>query len=148
MHTDPQDLSALEARLSSWRPARDGLSPEALLFAAGQNAASRRGPRLAWPIACAALALLCAGLAIGFQRERDGRLALEARLRDASPALAPQDTPAPNSEDRPPGYLAMRQLVVERGVDAWPAVEPGPTVPPEPPHPIYHVGQRDGLMEP
>jgi len=49
------ELNDLERRLSAWRPAAEGLDPDAVLFAAGR-ASVRPGPaRFAWPALAACL---------------------------------------------------------------------------------------------
>ncbi len=49
--SNSDDLKELEQRLATWSPAKDGLDPDAMLFAAGRASARHGKTWLAWPIA-------------------------------------------------------------------------------------------------
>src|SRR5262249_56763625 len=85
------DLNDLERRLSGWRPAPEGLDPDAVLFAAGR--ASAQPNRFAWPALAACFAVLAAALGGWAASERSERLALARLLQQRSPASV---TPSPS----------------------------------------------------
>jgi hypothetical protein len=147
---DGEDLSAVERRLSDWRPAGDGLDADAMLFTAGRASAR---PSLFWPALAACLALTSAGLGAWVAAERTERLALVRQLHGPTPAPAPAVTlPRPPAEGpvAPDSYLAS-QRALEEGLDAWPArpgpQAAGPTEERRPAAPPWRVGQRDGLLD-
>ncbi|HTU93724.1 MAG TPA: hypothetical protein VMF69_26830 [Gemmataceae bacterium] len=161
-HSDrPEDLSALEHRLSAWQPNSAGLDADAVLFAAGR-ASVRPGPaRFAWPALTALLTALSVVLGLWLADERSERLALARSLRTTSPApvVNPSSPPAANAappelsgpDELPPdSYLASRRAL-EKGLDAWPSrviVRVGPPDPSSREPPILRLGQRDALLEP
>jgi hypothetical protein len=76
---DDRDLTDLERRLAAWRPALQGLDPDAMLFAAGRVSAGR--PRPIWPVLAASMSVVAAALALWANSERSERLALAYQLR-------------------------------------------------------------------
>lgn len=162
-HPDrPEDLNALERRLSAWQPDSEGLDADAVLFAAGR-ASLRRGPaRFAWPAMTALLTVLTVILSLKLASERNERLALARRLRGeppAAPTVNPSLPPAANTAPAgspgpdvmpPDSYLASRRAL-EKGLDAWPSrivVRTGTPDPSSADPPILRLGQRDALLEP
>jgi hypothetical protein len=149
----PDELRDFERRLSGWRPAPEGLDPDAMLFAAGRASARAGAGRWAWPAAAAALAVLAAALGGWAAVERSERLALARQLETVTPAPAPEAAPAdaaPAEEPPPDSYLAARR-VLERGIDAWPppvVARAGPPEPPPPEVPVLQVGRRDLWLTP
>ncbi|MGH7172156.1 MAG: hypothetical protein ACRELF_13635 [Gemmataceae bacterium] len=157
----PEDLNALERRLSTWQPSSDGLDADAVLFAAGR-ASVRPGPaRFAWPALTALMTALAVVFGLWLAAERSERQTLAQRLRERPPApavnlsplpaaiAAPVESPSP--DDVPPdSYLASRRAL-EKGIDAWPvrvvahAESPEPSVPNPP---ILSLGQREALLDP
>lgn len=157
----PEDLNALERRLSAWQPDSQGLDADAVLFAAGR-ASVRRGPtRFAWPALTAVLTVLSVVLSLKLASERNERLALVRQLNEglAAPTINPSPPPATNTvpaesfdpDELPPdSYLASRRAL-EEGLDAWPSrvvVRGGPTAAPSREPPILRLGQRAALLDP
>jgi hypothetical protein len=159
MHADnsrPDDLSGLERQLAGWRPAGDGLDADAMLFAAGRASARPRG-RLLWPALACGLGVLAVALGAWAAAERAERLTLAETLRQhpapAPPAVLPGPSPdAPSDgEGTRHGPLALRNLVLEHGLDAWrdeSLVHAGPPGPPAPDTPVLRPWQRDRLADP
>jgi hypothetical protein len=153
----PDDLKDLEQRLSSWRPAADGLDPDAMLFAAGR-ASARPGPaRLVWPALTALLSVLSVVLGLWLTAERSERQALARQLREHQsvpvhePPAAPVADVVPTESDEPaPDSYFVSHRALEQGLDAWPlppivhrgspAVAPASSA-------IYRVGRRDLLLD-
>ena len=79
------DLSDFERHLAGWQPASDGLSADAMLFAAGQAAGRRGRSQLLWPMLCALLTVQAAGLGVWGLSERAERQALASRLSERAP---------------------------------------------------------------
>lgn len=164
MDTNPnhaEDLTALERRLSTWEPSRDGLNADAMLFAAGR-ASVRPGPRrFVWPALTVLMTALAIGLGLSLADERNERVALAHRLRESPPAPAVNPLPLPTanvsaeepdrSDELPPdSYLAGRRAL-EKGLDAWPSrlvVHSGAPAASVTNPPILRLGQRDALLEP
>ncbi len=139
------DLTALERRLSAWRPAAGALDRDRMLYDSGRAAAGARPWRLA------AAALLLATLGLGgllvherselarerslLAQERVHRLEVETALAAragasqpfaAVPAATPAGLPAPDS------YLVLTSRLAQGVVEApWPANgrEPAPIGP-------------------
>jgi hypothetical protein len=109
--SNPDDLKDLEQRLASWSPAREGLDPDAMLFAAGRASARGGKARLAWPIVSGCLAVVAVALGVRLAAERSERLALLRELHvrdvqitpDSNPEIRPSETPAPYS------YIVQRR---------------------------------------
>jgi hypothetical protein len=109
-HSD--DLTPLEARLAHLRPSTDGLSPDAMLFAAGRASVARGRTNVAWPIISACLALVAVTLGVRLGAERSERLSLLEQLQRQPNELLPA---APLIADRtrsveplaPDSYLAL-----------------------------------------
>jgi len=118
----------LEQRLSSWRPAPQGLSSDDMLFAAGQASARVSRGRNLWPAMAACLALAAVFLGGWAVTERAGRLALANQLQQQAPLAAPEmrvaDARAPIyhsaavHEPEPDSYLACHRALAE-DIDAW-----------------------------
>jgi hypothetical protein len=132
----PDHLTPLERQLAACRPSTAGLDPDAMLFAAGQAAAQRRG--LAWPVVAAAFAGLSLVLTGGLMSERSERLALANRLQDQLFAAGTPRPPVvkPSAELPADSYLAARRML-EGDVDDWqvrdePPGDGRPAPPPEP----------------
>jgi hypothetical protein len=156
----PEDLNALERRLSSWQPNKEGLDTDAMLFAAGR-ASVRPGPaRFAWPALTTLLTGSCLVLGLWLVVERNERMVLAAQLQEHPPAptanpapppavyTVPAESPEPDDLS-PNSYLASRRAL-EKGLDAWPSRlevrggSPDPSAEP----PVLRLGQRDALLEP
>jgi hypothetical protein len=137
-------LNALESALAALRPHPGRLDRDHLLFRAGQ-ASARRG--WAWPAATAALAAVAASLAgLMLLRppsvvERVVYVSQTPEPRVPSPETLPQpsETTGPleysplaaAASDRAPsrlGNLRLRDLAVEKGVEALPGPLPAPFV--------------------
>jgi hypothetical protein len=167
----PEELSALERRLSAWQPNSEGLDTDAMLFAAGR-ASVRPGPaRFAWPVLTALLTGVSVVLGLWLTNERDERLILAAQLKERQ--FAPSVNPAPppdadtvpsealpgralaerterSDEPSPDSYLVSRRAL-EKGLDAWPSrieVRGGPPDSSLTEPPVLRLGQRDALLEP
>jgi hypothetical protein len=100
------DLTALERRLSAWRPCAGGLDRDRMLFDAGRASASAGGRP--WRLATAALLLATAGLGgllaqqrATLARERSHRLELETALAARIEATRPRSY-APVTVEIPP----------------------------------------------
>jgi hypothetical protein len=157
----PEDLNALERRLSAWQPNSEGLDADAVLFAAGR-ASVRPGPaRFARPALDALVTMLVVVLGLCLVEERNERLALIRLLheRPSAPAVHPSPSPvadiAPteptHSDELPPdSYMASRPAL-EKGLDAWPSrivAQGGTTNPSFREPPVLRLGQRDALLDP
>jgi hypothetical protein len=151
---DPDHLNALERRLAAWRPAAEGLDPNAVLFAAGLAAGRSGRGRLLAPALCGLLAALAVGMGVWGMTERAERLALAAGLSKQPPtpqavppnavAGLPELTYTPSSDD----YIHLRRRA-EQDPNRWlAALSPaGGQAPAPPPGPaILHAGQREGLL--
>jgi hypothetical protein len=109
-HSD--DLSNLEACLAALRPSSEGLTPDAMLFAAGRASAGRNKAGPLWPIISAGLAMVIVALIVQLGTERSERIALLDQLRhqtsDSLP-IAPliADETAPVKPLESDSYLAM-----------------------------------------
>jgi hypothetical protein len=126
------DLTALERRLSAWRPAAVAIDRDRLLYDAGRAAAEGSGRP--WRLATAALLLVSMGLGaalihqrsmlagarILLARERSQRLWLETATagRAAPPAPAPAALAASGAIEppSPSSYLALSARIAE-GLD-------------------------------
>ncbi len=137
------DLSDIERLLSAWRPDTEGLSREAMLFAAGVATGRAGRGRLLWPALCAVLAVSAAVLGGWGINERADRQMLISRLHEhpqpigtaATNALvAAPHLPAATSTN---SYLNLRRQF-ERDPGRWLAWQDssGPALlgpaPPEP----------------
>ena len=157
----PEDLNALEHRLSAWQPDSAGLDTDTMLFAAGR-ASVRPGPaRFARPALTVLLTGVSVVLGMWLAVERNERMVLTAQLQQHPPARAVNPVPpsavntvpveSPYSDELPPdSYLASRRAL-EEGLDAWPSrveVRGGPPDPSLTDPPILRLGQRDTLLEP
>jgi hypothetical protein len=158
-HDIPLDdnLSDLETRLRGWQPATGGLEADAMLYAAGKGeiqALSRS--RAVWLTLACGLLLVATWLGSWLAVERAERQALshELRLRSGrptTPVVAPPPETSRQDDTIPQnGYLGVRKLVLEMGIDAWPVTDLGPNEPLDPPvpqPPILQVGNRDRMLE-
>jgi hypothetical protein len=154
-HDSHDDLTDLERRLSAWQPAGQGLSADGMLYTAGR--ASLRGvvrSRLVWACAACVLGAVALGLAAWLGVERAERQALLAQLRQRPAPVSPTPVPppvVPPSDGGPPGsdYLTVRNLVLEKGVQAWQGPDASRDKPlsPSPNSRTWQVGRRDGLLE-
>jgi hypothetical protein len=153
-NSDPaHDLRDLERRLAAWRPGPARPPVETLLYTAGQ--ASLR-PRLRLWIGLAGLLSVLSLVLLGLLIREAGECRSLARQLaerneplsppEPAPASAPPDSPQPTPDQ---GYLTVRDLVLEKGVDAWQPGTPGdrPVSDPVPPSVIWHVGQRTDLLD-
>jgi hypothetical protein len=157
-HPDrPDDLNELERRLSAWEPARRGLDPDSMLFAAGRASARRGRARFAWPALTGLLAALAVALGAWASAERAGRLALahQLALRPAAPdPVAPPDPagpaePPPGEAPTPDSLLAAHRAL-EQGLEAWSprAFRARTPRPPGPGPAVLQAGHRDALLDP
>lgn len=156
---DAGDLNELERRLSSWQPAAEGLSTDAMLFAAGRAAAGKSAARFVWPALACLMTLAAIVLGIRLSSERTERQMLAKRLHEQSPA--PTRPPSPSSESVPLPAPAAEELspdsflashrALEHGLDSWPPralVLAHPPLPPSANSVVLRVGQRDSLLDP
>ncbi|MCA9268289.1 MAG: hypothetical protein KDA41_07450 [Planctomycetales bacterium] len=129
------ELNDVAAMLAGLRPQAAALDRDRIFFAAGQAAAVGRPTRSraavwGWPLATAALVVLCATFAFSWRQERGARVALENRQ---TPPPSEQVAPPPESEpaavladiapaiEAPIGeYLVLRRQVLLHGADALP----------------------------
>lgn len=88
------DVNDLERRLSGWRPSVEGLSREAMLFAAGLAAARSGRGRVVWPALASVLAISAAALFVWGLSERAENQLLLSQFREARrPASSPDASP-------------------------------------------------------
>jgi hypothetical protein len=116
----PDNLNELERRLAAWRPSTKGLSPEAMLFAAGRASAGGGKLWLAWPALCACLAMVSLGLGARLATERSERLALSQQLQERPTESALASTRLPDEKSvplAPDSYLALRRQWEEHASD-------------------------------
>jgi hypothetical protein len=111
--TNPDDLSKLEKRLAEWSPAREGLDPDSMLFAAGRASALSGKSWIPWPIVSAALAVMALALGFWASRERSERIALlqafESRAIDSGLTVIKENGQAQgNGPQDSYGYLVLR----------------------------------------
>jgi hypothetical protein len=121
MDTRPDGLSDFERRLAALAPREDGLSPDAMLYAAGVAAAGARANRFIWPVVATVLAVVAIGLGHQLLVERDARQALAAELLAAKKTqtiVAPAVPVEPTAiEDRKTDtLLSSRRLLID-GLD-------------------------------
>jgi hypothetical protein len=147
----PDDLNEVERRLSAWQPSAAGISPDAMLFAAGR--ASARGGKawLAWPVVSGCLALTTVALGVWLAAERSERLALLRALERRPPEPAPAAVETPASEPpAPDSYLTLRRQWEQHPGDG--AIRPGPGQTPRhqaaPEVPILRAWQPKGPVDP
>jgi hypothetical protein len=152
-HAD-DDLSRLERRLAGWQPTAAGLDADALLFAVGRAAARPPRSRFVWPALACAMTLVSLGLGGWLVVERGERLTLAAELPQRQPVEPPGVAPTqPASSDEPglAGYLVVRDLVTQKGLNALPELAPpqadGPPDPASPNKPVLQVWMRDRLTQ-
>ncbi|HEY7331074.1 MAG TPA: hypothetical protein VH592_25785 [Gemmataceae bacterium] len=166
----PENLNALERRLSAWQPNREGLDTDAMLFAAGRASMQLGRARFAWPALTMLLTAVSVVLGLWLANERDERLVLAAQLQESQSVPTVNPTPPPDSDTVPteslPGralaektprpdelspnsYLASRRAL-EKGLDAWPSRMEvhGGSPDPSTESPVLRLGQRDALLEP
>jgi len=109
----PDDLKKLEARLANWKPAPEGLDPEAMLFAAGRASAPVGKAWLAWPVACGCLVLTVVALGVRLSAERSERLALLREIQRMSSetglAASSYGETAATTLPGPDSYLVLRR---------------------------------------
>jgi hypothetical protein len=123
-HSNQQDdLSDLERRLSGWRPEVEGLSDQAVLFAAGIAAGRAGRSRIIWPGLCGLLAVLAAGLGAWGFNERAERQFLISQLPERAPVTSstPASTdiyPSESSTPAPDGYFNLRRQM-EQDPGRW-----------------------------
>lgn len=157
-HTpDFNNLTDLERRLTGWRPDAAGLTPDAMLFAAGR-ASARPGPgRFVWPAIAACMTLIAVSLGGWLRVERTERLALAQVLRNpgtsvggpAATPIAPEPLASPE-KPLPDSYLAVTRLI-RQDPDAWLAQErtaAGPAGRPPANPSVLRAWPRSGSVEP
>jgi hypothetical protein len=88
------EISEMERRLASWRPATGGLDRDRMLYDAGRAAARADGLSRPWGLATAALTLVTVGLGGLLLHERSRCMALETSLAIASRTIPPQPAAA------------------------------------------------------
>jgi hypothetical protein len=147
------DLSDVERRVAGWLPDAEGLSGDAVLFAAGVAAGRVGRSRLPWPALCALFAVLAAGLGAWGLHERTERQLLDNRLLERAPApsVPPESTVASLPESSftpaPDSYLNLRRRA-EQDPGRWLASrEPAglPAPPPSPPA-ILRASEYEALV--
>jgi len=133
-----QDLAAVEAALTSLRPAPSTLDRDRVMYLAGQAAGRRRERLASWMWPCTSAAATIAACVLGLLLlERPGP---EGNPQTAdTPAARPVQTevPLPQWAATQPGsqetagpldadvrYLGLRHLVLTRGIEALPEVQP------------------------
>jgi hypothetical protein len=114
----PDDLKKLEARLANWKPAPEGLDPEAMLFAAGR-ASVRTKARFVWPIVSSCLALTVITLSARLSAERSERLALLREIQQTSSEGTLASASVPDEQAlimlEANSYLVLRQKWEHQG---------------------------------
>lgn len=114
----------LEAALAKLRPAGVEFDVVQLAYEAGRREAGRRG--LVWPVVCGLLATgLLAALVVRPATPRPVERIVYVN-QAAPPATMPMLQPMPREEPSPAvaaaaGYIALRDAVLARGLDALPA---------------------------
>lgn len=149
MHADGP-LTDLERRLADWIPADDGLSADAMLFAAGRAAARRGAGRWAWLATTAGLAVLSGVLAGRLRNERSQRIILAPQLDGirAAPsgsleiAMPPVLSEAANLASLPDDSYLFARRALSEGLEAWPPRMP-PAAPSLPGRPVLRAGDTD-----
>src|SRR5262245_61875534 len=138
--SQPDDLKKLEARLANWKPAPEGLDPEAMLFAAGR-ASVRTKARLVWPFVSGCLALAVIAISARLSAERSERLALFREIPQTSSEVAVASGSVPNGQElnalEATSYLVLRQKWENQGEETvrpsgHDAVPKGPGIPETP----------------
>jgi hypothetical protein len=122
----------LEQALAHLRPARGGLSRDRMLFRAGLAHGRRRGRQ--WNVALAATVLVAAGAAVlAASRAPQTQIVERVVYRDAPredlsprPAVPPLAVARPWTLGNASGasgaeYFRLREMVLEKGLDALPA---------------------------
>jgi hypothetical protein len=153
----PDDLKALQERLSGWLPAQAALDADRMLFAAGRASVRPSKTRFLWPAATACLAVVTVVLGIGLVHERAERLDLARRLARPAEQVPIKDSVQPSSDpgDIPPSgplspasYLAGRAALERGDADAWqmPAAQDSPA-PAPPGTPIPRAWSPGTLLE-
>jgi hypothetical protein len=152
---DQDDLSDFERRLSEWRPQADGLTADAMLYAAGLAAAGRRTSRL-WPALCAVLLAQVAGLGAWGISQRSERLALAKQLDGfvsspvATATAVRNDAAHRGYSPSPNDYLQQRRRMEHDASFNVAAASPGqiPVFEPEfPQAAIPRAGQWSDLLD-
>ncbi len=120
------DLSEIEQQLSGWRPSVEGLSREAMLFAAGLASAKTSRGRVFWPALAGVLAISAAALFAWGLNERAQNQSLLILVREtreptpsanASSIVASAGASQLKDVTQPDGYLNLRrQLEQEPGL--------------------------------
>jgi hypothetical protein len=100
------DLIGIERVLSGWRPNAEGLSHDAMLFAAGVATGRAGRGRLLWPSLCSALAVSAAVLGAWGINERVDRQLLISRLHEDTPPLSSTSTNALVAAPHPPTAIS------------------------------------------
>jgi hypothetical protein len=149
----PDDLRKLEARLANWKPAPEGLDPEAMLFAAGR-ASARTKARFAWPIVSSCLAMTVIALSARLSAERSERLALLREIQQTTPDGAIASVSVPNEQElravEANSYLVLRQNWEHQGEEMVrpSGHDPVPKGPGAPETPVLRAWQPGGPFEP
>ena len=152
------ELSDVERRLSSWRPETEGLSRDAMLFAAGLAAGrTGHGQRL-WPTVCAALAIAAVAVGAWGVNERHECQLLLGRLQDHHEHAPSVSAPSNNAlavsrvtaaAASPNSYFNLRKQL-EHDPGEWLASQepiPLPPLGPGPPEPsILRASQYESLL--
>ena len=152
------DLTDIERRLSTWRPNSDGLSREAMLFAAGVADGRARRGRWLWPMLCVGLAVTTVALgtwAFGehselqlllSRRERvDERPLRSSTLSIEAPAVARELAAVASSNS----YFSLRKQFEQNPghwLASWESTGPNPLGPAPPEAAILRASQYDVLL--
>jgi hypothetical protein len=126
---DDRELAAIEQRLKQWSPASGSLDRDRILFESGRASAHSPAGRTPWVVLTLGLTAASITFATLYIRERGERQALALALRgSARPALPIAAEPEQNasrdastSSDSESGYFRIRERIVAKGLDAWPA---------------------------
>jgi hypothetical protein len=151
--SQPDDLKKFEARLANWKPAPEGLDPEAMLFAAGR-ASVRTRARFAWPIVSGCLALTVMALSARLSAERSERQALVREILQASLEGTLASASVPDKQVlislEADSYLVLRQKWEQQGEETvWPKEhDQVPKEPGIPETPVLRAWQPGGPFEP
>lgn len=152
------DLSEVERRLSSWQPETEGLSRDAMVFAAGLAAGRMRHGQRLWPTVCAALAAAAVAVGAWGLNERHECQLLLGRLQNHHEPTPSVSAPLNNSlavsqvtaaTRSPNSYFNLRKQL-EHDPGQWLASQEPIPMPPlgsGPPEPsILRASQYEALL--
>jgi hypothetical protein len=153
MHTNPEDLNALEQQLASWKPDPTGLDSDAMLFAAGRASAKYGLSRFVWPLWSFVLLGVAGTFAILWHNERTEKQLLTERLQQQSnmPAISgslPSTPIEPQVSELAPNSLLATHRALETGLESWSPVSTSVDPHHASPSPnVLRVGQWGTLLD-